>query len=284
MRYGEEGARGAQRPSGTPPSLPDMSDHYNRLGVKPEASADEIRRAFRREAKRCHPDLHATRPPGEREAMQRQFIQIAQAYQVLGDPEQRLAYDRRLAAERAAAGAARPHPRPASASRPPPRPAASQGPQPPRPASTKPSASTLRGTTPTAPPDLEEMREILREAEQSLAKFGLNLRQPVDVAMEELLDWARALYRDLVGAARGTTLTATPPPRPAKPSGRPQEFPRPAGPARAERAADSLNELAVERELEQIKRGVSRGGTKRPPTLDEELAALKRQHGKPPRE
>jgi curved DNA-binding protein CbpA len=281
-----------------------MSDHYNLLGVAPEAGAEEIRRAFRREAKRCHPDLHAQRPPAEREAMQRRFILLAQAYRVLGDPDRRRAYDRRRASEgfsRATAPAAGATARsqsvrsPGGTTR-----GESTGSGSTRTSTRKdasgPHASAPRSSSRTASQlDVADLREILQEAEQNLSKFGLDLRQPTGVVLEELMDWARGLYRDLVGAVRGADAGSEATASPHRPG--PRRRPSGSGPQGQERAhgtpfgtrrsprnpeATPTHELAVERELEQLKRGVKTGASRRPPTADDELAELKRKHGRNP--
>jgi curved DNA-binding protein CbpA len=65
-------------------------DHYAVLGVIPTASQAEIRAAYRRLARDTHPDRH----PGDA-AAERSFKRIAHAYEVIGDPRRRRAYDRR---------------------------------------------------------------------------------------------------------------------------------------------------------------------------------------------
>ncbi|RMF85425.1 MAG: J domain-containing protein, partial [Planctomycetota bacterium] len=64
-------------------------DPYEILGVSRNASADEIKRAYRRLAKQHHPD----RNPGDKKAEER-FKEVQAAYDVLGDPQRRAEYDR----------------------------------------------------------------------------------------------------------------------------------------------------------------------------------------------
>ena len=65
-------------------------DYYQTLGVKRDASPDEIKRAFRRLAKEYHPDAHQ----GDKKEAERRFRKIAEAYEVLSDPQKRAQYDR----------------------------------------------------------------------------------------------------------------------------------------------------------------------------------------------
>src|SRR5919201_6213692 len=63
-------------------------DYYAALGVKKNASADEIRKAFRKLARKYHPDVN----PGDKKAEER-FKEISEANDVLSDPKKRKIYD-----------------------------------------------------------------------------------------------------------------------------------------------------------------------------------------------
>ncbi|MFZ5781400.1 MAG: DnaJ C-terminal domain-containing protein [Pseudomonadota bacterium] len=65
-----------------------MSDPYSVLGVPRTASEDDIRKAFRKLAKKYHPDLN----PGDK-AAEAKFKEISQANDILGDPEKRRRFD-----------------------------------------------------------------------------------------------------------------------------------------------------------------------------------------------
>jgi hypothetical protein len=68
-----------------------MKTLYDLLGALPKDDAEELRTAFRRAAKGAHPDLH----PGDPDAALR-FREIVRASEILGDAEQREAYDHLL--------------------------------------------------------------------------------------------------------------------------------------------------------------------------------------------
>lgn len=72
---------------GDDPTHPDRM--YRRLEVPPDASVEQIRRAYRKLAHDVHPDAH----PEDSDASRR-FREITEAYEVLSDPERRARYDR----------------------------------------------------------------------------------------------------------------------------------------------------------------------------------------------
>jgi molecular chaperone DnaJ len=66
-------------------------NHYQALGLERKARLADVKRAYKRLARRHHPDLN----PGDRRAEER-FKQISEAYAVLSDPQRRRAYDREI--------------------------------------------------------------------------------------------------------------------------------------------------------------------------------------------
>lgn len=68
-----------------------MADYYERLGVSRNAEASEIKAAYRKLAKRHHPDANRGDPQAEQ-----RFKDIVEAYETLSDVERRAAYDERL--------------------------------------------------------------------------------------------------------------------------------------------------------------------------------------------
>ena len=64
-----------------------FKDYYETLGIEREASQEEIKKAYRRLARRYHPDISKEKGDEER------FKAVSEAYQTLSDPEKRKAYD-----------------------------------------------------------------------------------------------------------------------------------------------------------------------------------------------
>jgi curved DNA-binding protein CbpA len=67
-----------------------LKDYYRILGVNKDASAKDIKKAFRQLALRYHPD----RNPGNLKQAEEKFKEINEAHEVLGDEQKRRQYDR----------------------------------------------------------------------------------------------------------------------------------------------------------------------------------------------
>ena len=64
-----------------------MADHYETLGVTKGATADEIKKAYRKLARELHPDVNPDPHTQEK------FKEVTEAYDVLSDPQKRQSYD-----------------------------------------------------------------------------------------------------------------------------------------------------------------------------------------------
>ena len=69
--------------------MAEKRDYYEVLGVDKNATDEDIKKAYRKMAKECHPDLH----PNDKQAEER-FKELNEANEVLSDPEKRARYDR----------------------------------------------------------------------------------------------------------------------------------------------------------------------------------------------
>ncbi len=65
------------------------TDYYDILGISKSASADEIKKAYRKQALEWHPDRHKD----NKEAAEKRFKEINEAYQVLSNPQKKTSYD-----------------------------------------------------------------------------------------------------------------------------------------------------------------------------------------------
>src|SRR5437016_4842885 len=71
--------------------------HYDSLGVRPEATVDEIRRSYHKLAKQNHPDRFTV--PAEKKRAEDLFSAMTEAFNVLTSADKRAEYDRKLREE-----------------------------------------------------------------------------------------------------------------------------------------------------------------------------------------
>src|SRR5262245_49598367 len=76
------------RPLAPAPNMAPKHEYYDTLGVERKASTDDIRKAYRKLARKYHPDVN----PGDKSAEER-FKNVQEAYDVLSDPKKRQMYD-----------------------------------------------------------------------------------------------------------------------------------------------------------------------------------------------
>ena len=65
----------------------EFKDYYKIMGVERDATQDEIKRAYRKLARKYHPDV------SDDDSAEEKFKEVGEAYEVLKDPEKRAAYD-----------------------------------------------------------------------------------------------------------------------------------------------------------------------------------------------
>jgi curved DNA-binding protein len=78
-------------------------DYYRTLGVDKRATAEQIKSAFRKQARKYHPDTNKGNPEAEQK-----FKELSEAYDVLGDPKKRAEYDNPMSQFRSAGAAGNP--------------------------------------------------------------------------------------------------------------------------------------------------------------------------------
>ena len=174
-----------------------MKDYYSLLGIRGNASESEIRSAYRRMAKRIHPDLHPNDSQAEKRQRQRDFVYLPQAYETLSNPDKCAAYDRKLRAHRMRSAAQKDQKPSASTSS-----YSREHGYSPRPDAEKRSPRSAAPETDLA------LDELLEEMESLLQRFGLGFKDPLNM----LADWARKVFRETVEMWEnaGETATETP--------------------------------------------------------------------------
>lgn len=252
-----------------------MENYYSILNVQPNASIDEIRKAFRREAKKCHPDLYHNKSQEEKQKYQKQFVLLTKAYDTLKEEDKRKAYDRLLQKQ-----SARP-----------------KKPKPERKSSTyyRSTQSTYtyddtdwetfrrqyyqEKSDPLNEDPEETWKDLLRDVEDLLGQVGMPFKDPVDI----LVQWAVKVFKEVAeifGDEPQTSQRTRPRPEFSYTSSSYQE--------------SILHE--IEEELQKLKREAKSGARRRTNSrstksatpsgnsnkeIETELDRLKKRYGKP---
>ncbi len=167
-------------------------DYYQILKISPQASFDEIRKAFRREAKRCHPDLYHNINLEEKQKLQKQFIMLTKAYETLSDPSKRHSFDlqfQRYSTKKQF------REKPRSSNR------------------TNSTSYRQPSSEPLTEKADDSLEDLLDDVEQLLGKFGLQFKDPLEL----LVNWASKVFQDFVTAWKEEDA------QPSKESKRPRE-------------------------------------------------------------
>jgi len=153
-----------------------MIDYYRVLNIASQTSSDEIRKAFRREAKLNHPDLYHSAALEEKQKLQKKFVLLTQAYEILSDPNQRRAYDLKL--QKHQAKQEKSH------------------------VNSKNTTTRTRSTStqPDPPPfsdqGEETLEDLLGEVEEMLGKLGIRFKDPLEI----LVEWAMKVFQEFATA------------------------------------------------------------------------------------
>jgi len=153
-----------------------MLDYYEILKITPDASQEEIRKAFRKSAKASHPDLFPNDTPIEKEKRQIRFVQLTQAYEILSDHNHRRQYDQRRLSQTSETFTTKNQNQRTNTS-----------------SSFQKKASHVkrpsRGQDSYQEPE-EALRELLRDVDNLLKKFGQGVQDP----LEMLINWANNVF------------------------------------------------------------------------------------------
>ena len=161
-----------------------MENYYKLFEVPNDADNATLRRAFRKKAKSCHPDLFQHVSPEERKNLQKKFVRLSRAYETLSDPKKRQLFDLRLRKSSVKAG--------------------QQNVKEYRSTSNSSSRSnnfkqdcafSRSNYKSTSEESGDTLEDLIRDVEEVLGQFGLNFKDPLDM----LVDWAREVYHELTG-------------------------------------------------------------------------------------
>tara|TARA_B100000686_G_scaffold181724_1_gene188748 strand:+ start:86 stop:799 length:714 start_codon:yes stop_codon:yes gene_type:complete len=160
-----------------------MENYYKLFEVTNDADLSELRSAFRKKAKSCHPDLFQHVSPEERKNLQKKFVRLSQAYETLADPKKRQLFDLRLreSCMRHQQNDKEYRKTTDSSS---------------NTDNFKKKSSFSQKNNKSTTDELEDtLEDLIIDVEKLLSQFNLNFKDPLEI----LVDWAQEVYKDLAG-------------------------------------------------------------------------------------
>ena len=162
-----------------------MENYYKIFEVPNDADISTLRSAFRRKAKSCHPDLFQHVTPEERKNLQKKFIRLSQAYEILADPKKRKLFDLHLRKSSVKTRQQNVKDYRSTSNFSSRRKNFKQN-----------SAFSRSNYKSTSEESGDTLEDLIRDVEEVLGQFGLNFKDP----LEMLFDWAREVYQELTDA------------------------------------------------------------------------------------
>ena len=157
-----------------------MENYYKLFEISNDADISQLKSAFRKKAKSCHPDLFQHVSAEERKNLQIKFVRLSKAYEILSDPKKRQLFDLRL--RKSVMMEQKNH----NDNR-----------------KTKNFSETdnyrkytsfsNNNNKSTSKDSADTIEDLIIDVEKILSQFGLNFKDP----LEMLVDWARGVYQDL---------------------------------------------------------------------------------------
>ena len=159
-----------------------MENYYKLLNVSPTADIDLIRKAFRKKAKSCHPDLFQQLSVEEQKKRQKEFVRLTQAYEILANPQKRQDFDSQLG--KFEKKYKQPHKQKNGRSS-----SFSYG----RSSFKRKKEHSVNAQNSSTSNPEDTLEDLLKEVEEMLIKFGLNFGDPLEI----LVEWARNIYQEI---------------------------------------------------------------------------------------
>ncbi len=160
-----------------------MENYYKLFELPNDADIYMLRSAFRKKVKLCHPDLFQHVSFEERKNLQKEFVRLSRAYEILADPKKRQLFDIHLRKSSMSHQKNDKKYKKTSNS--------SSGTE----NFKKYSSFSNKNYKSTSTESEDTLEDLIKDVEEILGQFGLNFKDP----LEMLVDWAQEVYKELTG-------------------------------------------------------------------------------------